>query len=186
MPAQVLSAYSAEGGFQELSPDELSAMLLVGVVDLLLDVRSVEEFEAGECVCAAAQSGSSAVAVPPRPPTADTRTHMLRVLRLTHTGPTIPSAVNIPLESLSDAVRGGSLDTHMAGRVVVVCSSGTRSAQAAVRLSRVFNFKHVINLAGGMAAWAQRQQQQPGSSSGGGGGGCGCGGGGGGGGGCHS
>lgn len=94
------------------------------------------------------------------------------------TGPTIPGAVNIPLDVLSDEVRAGKLDPYMAGSVAVVCAGGMRSAQATVRLSKVFNFQSVCSVTGGMAAWQHMQQQQ----QGGGGGRCGCGGGGG----CHN
>lgn len=45
---EVLSAYSAEAGFRELSAAELAVALQAGdLVDLLLDVRTPEEFEAG-------------------------------------------------------------------------------------------------------------------------------------------
>ena len=37
--------------------------------------------------------------------------------------------------------------------VAVVCESGATSAQAAVRLKRVFGFSRVSNLKGGMQAW---------------------------------
>lgn len=81
------------------------------------------------------------------------------------------------MERLSDAVRAGALDAHVTGsHMAVVCASGTRSAQATVRLSRVFGFEHVSNVAGGMAAWAAFQAQARAQA----GGGCGCGGGG-----CH-
>eukprot|EP00775_Hariotina_reticulata_P011117 gene11117-11271_t len=136
----VVSAYTAEQGFKEISVEELSVALTAGgLIDLLLDVRSVAEFEAG---------------------------------------PVINGAVNIPLDTLSDAVRAGQLDGHITdSHVVVVCGSGQRSAQATVRLGKVFGFQHVSNVAGGMAAWLKLQQEL---KSPGGGGGCGCGGGG-----CH-
>jgi rhodanese-related sulfurtransferase len=92
-------------------------------------------------------------------------------------GPVIAGAINIPLDALSDTVRSGQLDKHITdSHVVVVCGSGQRSAQATVRLGKVFGFQHVSNVAGGMAAWLKMQQElrSPG------GGGCGCGGGG-----CH-
>lgn len=90
-----------------------------------------------------------------------------------HAGPTIPSAVNIPLDLLSDVVRAGQLDPYHSGSVAVVCASGQRSAQATVRLSKVFGFKNVVNVTGGMAAW--QRMVAAGSGGGGGGGGCGCG-----------
>lgn len=88
------------------------------------------------------------------------------------TGPAIPTAVNIPLDMLSDAVRAGQLDPYHNSSIAVVCASGQRSAQATVRLSKVFAFQNVVNLTGGMAAWEELQQGLKSSSSG---GGCGCG-----------
>lgn len=45
---QVLSAYSSEAGFKQLSVDELAIALQAGdMIDLLLDVRTSAEFEAG-------------------------------------------------------------------------------------------------------------------------------------------
>jgi hypothetical protein len=47
---QVLTAYDAAQGFREMSVQELSVALTAGgLVDLLLDVRSAAEFEAGRC-----------------------------------------------------------------------------------------------------------------------------------------
>ena len=64
------------------------------------------------------------------------------------------NAVNIELDALSDAVRAGTLDDWKEdGPVVVICQSGKRSAQATVRLSKVFNFQQVINVKGGTQAW---------------------------------
>lgn len=46
---QVLSAYSIEAGFRELSVQDLEVALQSdGLVDLLLDVRTPEEVEAGQ------------------------------------------------------------------------------------------------------------------------------------------
>lgn len=92
-------------------------------------------------------------------------------------GPTIPTAVNIPLDMLSDAVRAGQLDPYHTSSIAVVCASGQRSAQATVRLSKVFGFSNVSNVAGGMAAWQALMGAEGGGGDGGGGG-CGCGGGG--------
>jgi rhodanese-related sulfurtransferase len=86
------------------------------------------------------------------------------------TGPTIPTAVNIPLDMLSDAVRAGQLDPYHTSSIAVVCASGQRSAQATVRLTKVFAFKNVSNVSGGMSAWQQMQAELKGGS-----GGCGCG-----------
>jgi rhodanese-related sulfurtransferase len=86
-------------------------------------------------------------------------------------GVTIPSAVNIPLDMLSDAVRAGQLDPYHASTIAVVCASGQRSAQATVRLSKVFGFKNVSNVSGGMAAWQSMKAELSATASGG----CGCG-----------
>lgn len=46
--ADVVSAYTAEQGFREMGVQELSVALTAGgLIDLLLDVRSHEEFTAG-------------------------------------------------------------------------------------------------------------------------------------------
>lgn len=66
-----------------------------------------------------------------------------------------PDAVNIELASLSEAVKAGTLvDWEEQGQIVVICGSGKRSAQAVVKLTKVFNFKDVINVKGGMQEWA--------------------------------
>ena len=66
-----------------------------------------------------------------------------------------PDAINIELDALSEAVRAGTLvDWEEQGQIVVICGSGKRSAQAAVRLTKVFNFKDVVNVKGGMQEWA--------------------------------
>lgn len=130
---QVLSAYSSEAGFKQLSVDELAIALQAGdMIDLLLDVRTPEEFEAG---------------------------------------PVIAGAVNVPLDKLSDTVRAGDLDPYIDGQIAVVCASGQRSSQATVRLTKMFGFKHVSNVEGGMSAWVALQQGSPNGGSGG----CGCG-----------
>lgn len=94
----------------------------------------------------------------------------LLLFLVTPTGPTIPTAVNIPLDMLSDAVRAGQLDPYHTSSIAVVCASGQRSAQATVRLTKVFAFKNVSNVSGGMSAWQQMQAELKGGS-----GGCGCG-----------
>ena len=67
----------------------------------------------------------------------------------------VPGAVNIPLDGLSDAVRMGCLDDlkHPQRTICVICASGGRSAQATVRLTRVFGFPDVVNVAGGTSEW---------------------------------
>jgi rhodanese-related sulfurtransferase len=70
------------------------------------------------------------------------------VLRARH----IPGAVSAPLEELSARAKAGALGAA-SGPLAVVCASGTRSAQACVRLKRVLGFSDVANVRGGTAAW---------------------------------
>ena len=67
----------------------------------------------------------------------------------------VPGAINIPLDGLSDAVRSGCLDSLKEPKrtLCVICASGSRSAQATVRLTRVFGFPDVVNVAGGTIQW---------------------------------
>ena len=64
-------------------------------------------------------------------------------------GGTLDGAVNIPLRELPSRVV--ELDRHR--RVVVLCHSGGRSARAAEFLAAA-GFADVVNLAGGMVAYA--------------------------------
>lgn len=64
-------------------------------------------------------------------------------------GGTLPGAINIPLDSLP--ARLAELDRSR--RVVLLCRSGGRSAMAAQMLS-VAGFVDVVNLSGGMLAYA--------------------------------
>lgn len=64
-------------------------------------------------------------------------------------GGTLPGAVNIPLGDLP--ARAGELDASR--RVVLLCRSGGRSGQAAEFLA-ASGFGDVVNLTGGMLAWA--------------------------------
>jgi rhodanese-related sulfurtransferase len=61
------------------------------------------------------------------------------------------------MDDLSSAVRSGQLDEWRGGEetqgLAVVCAGGMRSAQATVRLTKVFGFTKVASLKGGMAAW---------------------------------
>ena len=57
---------------------------------------------------------------------------------------------------MSVQVRQGALDAIEDQEIAVVCAAGIRSAQAAVRLTRVFNFKQVKNVGGGMNEWTQK------------------------------
>jgi rhodanese-related sulfurtransferase len=63
----------------------------------------------------------------------------------------IAGTMNVSLDSLSEAVRGGILKPDKP--LAVVCARGGRSAQACVRLSKVFGFPDVTNVTGGMQAW---------------------------------
>ena len=65
-------------------------------------------------------------------------------------GGTLPGAVNIPLGDLP--ARVGELDPSR--RVVLLCRSGGRSAQAAEFLA-ASGFGDVVNLVGGMLGWAE-------------------------------
>ena len=67
----------------------------------------------------------------------------------------IPGSVNVPMERLSEMVKAGELDIYRGRRVAMVCGSGLRSAQATVRLSRLFGFGGVHNVAGGIIAWTE-------------------------------
>ncbi|PNH12080.1 hypothetical protein TSOC_000993 [Tetrabaena socialis] len=134
-PAPLTSPYSAEGGFQEVPPHELQERLATGQFSLLLDVRSLQEYDSGH----------------------------------------VTGAVNCPLDpELSAAVRAGEYDDFKERPVAVICGSGMRSSQATVRLSKVFGFKNVWNVSGGMQAWVREGlpvQAPPQKQAGG----CGCG-----------
>lgn len=45
------------------------------------------------------------------------------------------------------------MDSVKQKTVAVICASGGRSAQATVRLSRVFGFPDVVNVVGGTSEW---------------------------------
>ena len=63
----------------------------------------------------------------------------------------ISGSRNICLDELTDAVKNGELTDKKP--LAVICARGGRSAQACVRLSKVFGFENVTNIAGGMNAW---------------------------------
>lgn len=65
----------------------------------------------------------------------------------------VPGAQHVCLDDLSEELRSGRLDEHRERRVAVVCQSGRRSAQATVKLTRVFGWPNVANVQGGTAAW---------------------------------
>lgn len=65
----------------------------------------------------------------------------------------VPGALSIPFEELSAAVQAGELDAWREQPLAIMCSSGVTSAQACVRLSKVYGFAHPINVTGGLRAW---------------------------------
>jgi rhodanese-related sulfurtransferase len=58
-------------------------------------------------------------------------------------------AVNVPLDQLTAAVKGGQLAAD--AQIALICQSGRRSAQAAVKLTKVHGFSNVVNVQGGGA-----------------------------------
>jgi len=115
-----------------MSVEQLDARLRAGDVTLL-DVRSAAEFAAG-CVFRIGFASLLAAA------------HARRCRR-------VPGALSVPLEELSARAKAGELGAAPSARLAVVCASGGRSAQAAVRLKRVLGFADVTNVRGGLAAW---------------------------------
>ena len=73
---------------------------------------------------------------------------------------TLPGTVNIPLGALVD--RLDELDPTR--RVVVLCKSGGRSAQACETLEAA-GFTDVVNLEGGMLAWNKATRKRSGRRS---------------------
>ncbi len=65
----------------------------------------------------------------------------------------IPGARNISMDDLSASVKAGALDDFRDAPIAVVCQSGRRSAQAVVRLNKVFGFTGAFNVKGGTSAW---------------------------------
>ena len=63
----------------------------------------------------------------------------------------IAGSRNICLDDLTQAVKAGELTGKKP--LAIICARGGRSAQACVRLSKVFGFESVTNIAGGMNAW---------------------------------
>lgn len=63
----------------------------------------------------------------------------------------VPGARNVPfgtLEAAATAHQGAG-----GGKVCLICASGSRSAQAQVRVSKVFGLPEVFNVKGGLMAW---------------------------------
>ena len=50
-------------------------------------------------------------------------------------------------------MKAGELDEFRDRTVAVVCAAGVRSAQAVVRLHKVFGFQDVVNVKGGTTEW---------------------------------
>ncbi|EIJ41584.1 Rhodanese-related sulfurtransferase [Beggiatoa alba B18LD] len=67
----------------------------------------------------------------------------------------LENAVLMPMNSLPNQIN--TLDKEQ--EIVVICHHGMRSQQVGWFLERV-GFKNVINLTGGVAAWAQEVDQQ--------------------------
>ncbi len=67
----------------------------------------------------------------------------------------LPGAVDTPLDGLLHAVRCGCLDSlkHPQRTICVICPDDSRSAQATVRLTRVFGFTDIIKVAWGTIDW---------------------------------
>ena len=119
----VLSAYSKEKGFREVAVHDLAKRLVGGV--------------SGDAV----EGAPTPMVIDVREPTETVASGVL------------PGARVVPLDRLSEAVRAGELDAFKDAPVVVVCQTGVRSAQATVRLSKVFGFADVSSLGGGVAEW---------------------------------
>ncbi len=64
----------------------------------------------------------------------------------------IEGSINVPMQSVPDAVQGGRIADD-GGDVVVICHHGARSLQVAHYLESV-GFERVINLEGGIDAWS--------------------------------
>ena len=65
----------------------------------------------------------------------------------------LPSALNVPLDKLSTCAKDGWLGDCKTRPIAVVCKSGSRSAQAAVKLTKVLGFEDVVNVSGGTEGW---------------------------------
>lgn len=61
----------------------------------------------------------------------------------------VPGVPLIPMSEIMDR-----LDEVPAGRLVIMCRSGMRSAQVAAYLNGVGSYGNVANLAGGIIAWS--------------------------------
>lgn len=57
------------------------------------------------------------------------------------------------MDDLSESIKSGALDGYRGGRIALVCRSGMRSAQSAVRMTKVFGFEDIVNVKGGTLAW---------------------------------
>ena len=65
----------------------------------------------------------------------------------------IEGSVSIPMDNISEQVKTGEMDIYRGKRIALLCKSGMRSMQASVRLSRLFGFKDVYSVVGGIEEW---------------------------------
>ena len=64
----------------------------------------------------------------------------------------VPNAVNVELSKLTkNALESMNIDKQ--DKLFVICASGKRSAQASVRLSKVFGYQDITNVKGGTNEW---------------------------------
>lgn len=65
----------------------------------------------------------------------------------------VPGSRNVPLDVIGAAATGRQAASDDAESLYVICASGARSAQAQVRLTKVYGLQGVRNVRGGLAAW---------------------------------
>eukprot|EP00933_Yihiella_yeosuensis_P045240 TRINITY_DN40586_c0_g1_i1.p1 TRINITY_DN40586_c0_g1~~TRINITY_DN40586_c0_g1_i1.p1 ORF type:complete len:252 (+),score=54.07 TRINITY_DN40586_c0_g1_i1:77-832(+) len=67
----------------------------------------------------------------------------------------IPEAINVPFSDLAEAAtkRQSNDEAKLQRRLCLICASGSRSAQAQVRLTKVYNISGVYTLRGGLCSW---------------------------------
>jgi len=66
----------------------------------------------------------------------------------------VPGVINIPMQEIPD--RLDDLPSDKSDQIVVICQSGSRSADIAGFLARK-GYTHVFNLTGGTYAWLNRK-----------------------------
>mmetsp|Transcript_23985 Transcript_23985/g.66681 ORF Transcript_23985/g.66681 Transcript_23985/m.66681 type:complete len:249 (+) Transcript_23985:84-830(+) len=64
----------------------------------------------------------------------------------------LPGAKNVPFDAL-DKAGAAQADVDVYARLFLVCGFGMRSAQAQVRLAKVYGLRNVETVRGGIAAW---------------------------------